>query len=342
MSVFDVGLSIFMQLSRKNKIILNYIVGPLLFIGLSYSIYQKAKHQTNLHGAVELMRNSYKGPHGWYLMMVVLLSFCNWGIEARKWQVLVRNVEHVSYFTAFKGVLSGLSISLFTPNGVGEYVGRIVYMHEGNRLRSISLSIVGSMSQIAITLIAGIVGLFYVKNNILTETQQLEGLSQLWLSGLIYIIITGMVLHMVCYYNLSWIAALMEKLPYIHRYKYLFDKVEDFHWKELTRILILSAFRYVVFTLQYVLMFKVFDVNMGLADSVSMICVLFLVIAIVPTIPMAELGVRGQASTQLFALLSTNTVGILYTAAGIWLINLVIPALAGSLFILTVKLFRNK
>jgi len=273
---------------------------------------------------------------------VVLLSFCNWGIEARKWQVLVRNVEHVSYFTAFKGVLSGLSISLFTPNGVGEYVGRIVYMHEGNRLRSISLSIVGSMSQIAITLIAGIVGLFYVKNNILTETQQLEGLSQLWLSGLIYIIITGMVLHMVCYYNLSWIAALMEKLPYIHRYKYLFDKVEDFHWKELTRILILSAFRYVVFTLQYVLMFKVFDVNMGLADSVSMICVLFLVIAIVPTIPMAELGVRGQASTQLFALLSTNTVGILYTAAGIWLINLVIPALAGSLFILTVKLFRNK
>lgn len=331
-----------MQLSRRNKIILNYIIGPLLFVGLSFSIYQKAKHQTNLHGAVALMKNSITGPRGWYLCMVVLLSFLNWGIEARKWQVLVRNVENVSYFTAFKGVLSGLSISLFTPNGVGEYVGRIVYMHEGNRLRSISLSIVGSMSQIAITLIAGLAGMFYVRNNILSETNHLEGLSELWLNGLIYIIIAGMILHVICYYNLSWIARLIEKLPYIHRYKFLFDKVEDFHWKELTRILILSAFRYVVFTLQYVLMFKVFDVTMSFADSVSMICVLFLVIAIVPTIPMAELGIRGQASTQLFALLSTNTIGILYTAAGIWLINLVIPALAGSLFILTVKLFRNK
>jgi hypothetical protein len=44
----------------------------------------------------------------------------------------------------------------------------------------------------------------------------------------------------------------------------------------------------------------------------------------------------------LFGLLSANTIGILATAAGIWIINLVIPAIAGSLLILGIRLFRNR
>ncbi|WP_153796772.1 lysylphosphatidylglycerol synthase domain-containing protein [Foetidibacter luteolus] len=331
-----------MQLSRKQKIILNYIVGPLLFIGLSFSIYQKVRSHPDLGNSLQLLRDSYTGLHGRYLFLVIMLSIVNWGIEARKWQVLVRGVQPVSFFTSFKAVLSGLSVSLLTPNRVGEYVGRIVYMKEGNRLRSIALTIVGSMSQMIITLVLGIAGMFYVRYNILSDTTHLQGLSSLWLNGLIYLIMFGTALHIICYYKLSWIATIMEKIPFIQRYIYLFDKVEDFHWKELTRILTLSFSRYVVFTVQYLLMFKVFDVDVTPIDGSSMVCVMFLVLAILPTIPMAELGVRGQVSTQLFGLLSPNTIGILYTAAGIWFINLIIPALAGTLFILTIKLFRNK
>lgn len=331
-----------MQLSRRNKIILNYVIGPVLFIGLSFSIYQRIKRHPDLEGSFRLIKDSYKGPHGRYLLLVVLLSIVNWGIEARKWQVLIKPVQQVPLFTAFKAVLSGLSVSLFIPNRVGEYVGRIVYMKEGNRLRSILLTIVGSMSQMAATLIAGVAGLFYVRYNVLGDTKHLEGLSALWFNGLIYVLILGTILHMICYYKLSWMATLLEKIPFINRYKYLFEKVEDFHWKELTRILSLSTVRYVVFIVQYLLMFKVFDVEMGITDGAAMVSLLFLVLAILPTIPMAELGVRGEASTQLFGLLSTNTLGILYASAGIWFINLIIPALAGSLFILTIKLFRNK
>ncbi len=76
----------------------------------------------------------------------------NWGIEAKKWQVLASRIEQVNYFTAFKAVLSGLSLSLFVPNGIGDYAGRIAYMHEGNRLRSVTLTLVGSMAQLVVTL----------------------------------------------------------------------------------------------------------------------------------------------------------------------------------------------
>jgi hypothetical protein len=69
---------------------------------------------------------------------------------------------------------------------------------------------------------------------------------------------------------------------------------------------------------------------------------MFLALAVVPTIALAELGVRGKISIFLFGAFSTNTLGIVFTASAIWLINLVLPALAGSLFVLGIKFFRNK
>jgi hypothetical protein len=68
---------------------------------------------------------------------------------------------------------------------------------------------------------------------------------------------------------------------------------------------------------------------------------MFLVLAVVPTIPIAELGIRGKFSLLLFGLVSPNTSGIAVTAAIIWLINRVIPAIAGSLFMLGIKLSKK-
>lgn len=320
---------------------LNYIVGPVLFIVLSWAIYKRIKNQENLHESWDTIVNTLKGPQQWKCWVVMFLSLVNWGIEGRKWQVLVEPVQKISLFKAFKAVLSGLALSLFVPNRVGEYVGRILYMDEGNRLRSIALTLVGSVSQLIVTLVAGIGGLIYLRMNLLPDSGQLVGLSAFWFDGLLYAIIVGTVLLLLVYYKLSRITQLIERIPFVSKYAFFIQKVETFHWKELTRVLTLSIARFTVFTIQYMLLLQVFQVETSLADAWWMICVLFLVLAIVPTIPMAELGVRGQASLQLFGLLSSNTVGIIATAAGIWGINLILPSLAGSLFILSIKLFRK-
>jgi hypothetical protein len=62
----------------------------------------------------------------------------------------------------------------------------------------------------------------------------------------------------------------------------------------------------------------------------------------VPTIALAELGLRGKVSLELLGLLSSNSVGIVTTAVGIWVINLLLPAIAGTLFILGFRMFKNK
>jgi hypothetical protein len=41
-------------------------------------------------------------------------------------------------------------------------------------------------------------------------------------------------------------------------------------------------------------------------------------------------------------LFTSNTIGIFAASFTIWLINLVIPALIGSLFIVSIKLFKSR
>lgn len=329
-------------LNKKLKIFLNYFVGPVLFVWLSYSIYRQVQRQGDVQQSWHLIRSAFAGPQLLKLLSVVALVLLNYGIEARKWQLLMARIQKVSFGRAFRAVLSGQALGFNTVNRVGESAGRAIFLDEGNRLRGIVLSVVGSMSQIIVIFVTGLAALLYLRFNILDETHQLNGLSTVWLDGLIYAIAAGMVVFILMYFRLSWLIKLLEKVPFIAKYKFFVQTLEDFHWRELTKILFLSAGRYVVFVVQYLLLLQVFEVNIGWFDAACLIGVMFLVLAIVPTIALAELGFRGKISLQLFGLLSTNTIGIIATAAGIWIINLILPAIAGSLFILSVRLFRNK
>lgn len=328
-------------INRRLKALLNYVVGPLIFIVLTYAIYIKVKNQPDLEQKIGLLRNSFTTDNAWNLVLLLILMLLNWGIESWKWQILVKPVQRVSFFTAGKAVLSGLSLSLFLPNGVGEYLGRVVYMEEGNRLRSISLGIAGSMSQLIITLVCGLGCLLYLKNYTWLKLDQLEDMSVFWLNGVISMIFTGTIVLIFIYFKLSWLTSVIEKIPFVYKYKYLIENLESFHWKELLRILLLSGFRFLVFVIQYYLMLHFFKIDIGFIEAICTTCVMFLVLAILPTIPVADVGIRSHTGIQLFGLLTANTLGILATTAGIWFINLILPSIAGSLFILSVRIFKK-
>lgn len=229
-----------------------------------------------------------------------------------------------------------------TPNGSGEYIGRILYVKEGNRIRAITLTFVGSMSQLIITMLLGTIGLFLIRSHFYSAAQQIFVLSLPAVNTITWcsILITAALLSV--YFEISWLTRLFEKIPFVARYSFFIQKLEEFTWQELVKVLLISFFRYMVFVVQYLLLLQVFKVDIGLYNAFWLISVMFLVLAVIPTIALAELGVRGKISIFLFGVFSTNTIGIVLTATTIWLINLVVPALAGSLFILGIKLFRSK
>jgi hypothetical protein len=236
-------------------------------------------------------------------------------------------------------VLSGVSFSVSTPNRVGEYLGRVMYMDAGNKLKTISITIVGSISQLIITLLMGCIGLIILRSNI--EARQL--ITPVWMDVIIYGVIAVLIILTLFYFRLSWIIKVVDRLPGSQRFAYLVKALEDFDATLLLQLLSLSLLRFIVFILQYFLIFHLFDVQVLWWQCFWTVSVSFLVMAAIPTFAIAEIGLRGKVGLTLTGLFSTNTAGIIFATAGIWIINLIIPAIAGSLLILSIKkIYKDK
>jgi Lysylphosphatidylglycerol synthase TM region len=332
-----------MFLSGKNiKIFFNYIVGPLLGVWLFYSLYKQVKAQPHLQDSIYLMRQTLFGMHAWKFWTVILLAFINWGLEAKKWQTLMEKLQPLSYFSAFKAVLSGVTFSLNTPNRTGEYGGRILYVKEGNRIKAISLSIAGSISQLIITLFMGCGGLIFIISIKVSALTSIMGLSFFWIKILLFISSCAVIILLLFYFRLSRLIKIIEKVPAFSRYAPYISVLEDFDAKVLLSLLTFSFLRYIVFVLQYILLLQVLDVQMLWIQGFWIITILFLVLAIVPSFAIADLGIRGKFSTELLSLYSTNTIGIIATTFGIWIINLFIPAVVGCVLIIGIRIFKEK
>jgi uncharacterized membrane protein YbhN (UPF0104 family) len=322
-----------MKLNKNIKIFINYFLGPLLFVWLSWSIYREIKQQPDLAKTWKEIQESFKSPLLWNLVAVIALMLVNWSIEAIKWKISVKKIQQVSFFKAFRAVLSGVSFSVSTPNRVGEYLGRVLYMDEGNRLKTISITIVGSVSQLIITLLMGGIGLIMLRSKI--ETTHL--ISSIWMEVILYGVIAVLIVLTLFYFRLSWLIRWADRLPGSQRFSYLVKALEDFNATLLLKLLSLSLLRFIVFIVQYYLLFHLFDVQVLWWQGFWAVSVSFLVMAAIPTFAIAELGLRGRVGLILVGLLSTNTAGIIFTTAGIWFINLIIPAIIGSLLILSIK-----
>lgn len=330
------------SLNKQLKIFINYIVGPILFIWFSFSIYKQITQQKDLQQTWNNIRTHFSTTQWIQCFLVFLLMFLNWGIETKKWQLLIKSVQKIKFLKAFRAVFSGQAFALNTINNLGEYVGRVMFLDEGNRLRSVSLTMVGSMSQVIVTFVMGAIALFFSRVLFAEKGLGDGGLTSFWYYGLMFVLVTCTILLMLVYFSLSWVTKAVEKIWFIKKYAFLIQKVEDFTTKDLFKVLLLSFFRYAVFVVQYLLLLQVFQVEANIVLLTLMICVIFLILAIVPTVAITELGLRGQISIQLLGLLSPNTAGIIFTATAIWFINRVFPALAGSLSVLGVKLFKRQ
>jgi hypothetical protein len=327
------------MLKNKNiKILINYFLGPLLFLWLSFSIYSQIRNQPHLEASWLHIKQSLDSPRIVYLLLIILLMFVNWGLEALKWKISVEMVHPVKFKQAFKAILSGVSFSVTMPNRVGDYFGRILYLPEGKRLKVISLTLVGSISQLLVTLAAGTIGLVLLKSTLINDGL-LDAIS--WRFAFVGMLTASLLLALF-YYNLSSFEKLIEQWFKKSRYLYLVEAIKAFSFSRLNRILAFSGLRYLIFILQYILAFRLFEVNVPMFTLVAVMTLVFAALAIIPSIVLLELGIRGQVSLKLIGLFTANSLGILFTSLTIWFINLVIPAIAGSLLMLSVKVFKKR
>ncbi len=322
-------------MNKSIKILLKWLVALILTAGLFYFLYKKINGQEDFESTKHLLLQALIGSDAWKSWLIILLVFFNWGIESFKWQVLVSTIQTMPFLQAIKSVLCGVTLTFFTPNRIGEYGGRVLFIKEGQRLQAVSLSIAGSIAQLIITLIIGTGGLLYL---FLSKKISLStiGINDLWLEIVIACCLLATFLITLFYFKMTWLTRWVERFPFTRPFVKHIVVVEKLDAKILLSLLALSTLRYFVFVLQYIFMLQLMQVEQDSWQSFWLVSVMFLLLAIIPSFAVAELGIRGAIATSLFAY-TGNVLGILTVTFGIWLINLFLPALAGSLLILGIK-----
>jgi hypothetical protein len=325
-------------MNKNIKIFFNYFLGPLLFAWLSYAIYRQIMKQPQLEESWFQIKQSFQSYKIMYFAGALVLIIANWGLEARKWMISVHTFYPIKFIQAFKAVLSGVSFSVTMPNRIGEYVGRIAYLPEGNRLKTISVTLVGSFAQLLVTIIAGTIGVIILKSSLVNQFPQLK----IWYQFVVYgLVITALVMGLI-YFNVAGTVNLFNRWIKSKKYVYLVEALQSFHTPLLLRLLSLSLFRYFVFIIQYILVFYLFEVNVPPITIVFVMSVVFLAMAVIPSIALIEVWLRGEISIQLVGLFSANTLGIGFTSVTVWFINLILPAIVGSLLLLNLRLFKKE
>lgn len=327
----------------------NLALQILIFL-LSYGfIYQQVFHRDGFDTVMEIVQqhfNEYSFPYIFILIFIMMLI--NWGIETLKWQYLVSKVEKISYIRAFQAVLAGISISSFVPNRVGEFFGRAFYLKKADPVEGILVTIIGSMSQLIITILTGSVAFLFFARMLLGDLVIFRG--YLFIS-LITLVIALDLLILGLFLNVSFLAALKERILVngLVKLKKYFRVFDFYHNRELILVLFLSFTRYLVFSTQFYLLLIMFRVHIPFPEGMMLIAVIYFIMTVIPTIALTELGIRGSVAISIFGIYFSyhnemagiHSASVFAASSILWIINLGIPALLGGLFVFRLHFFRN-
>ena len=274
------------------------------------------------------------------IIVVIFMMFMNWFLEALKWKFLINKIEEISLMTSIRAVFSGITVSTFTPNRIGEYAGRVFCLEKGDRIKAVLITIIGSMSQLFNTIFFGFIGFIFLPNFIVEASQFFIGYKYLYLLFIVIIILLNILL-LVLFLNTKYLSILFYKINWLKKYHEYIAVFSLYSKLDLLKILLISFFRYFIFTLQFYILLKLFDVEVTYLNAIVLIMCMLFIVSLIPTIAITEIGVRGSVAIFLFGLISTNTTGIITATFLLWIINLLIPALLGTFFIFTLKFFRK-
>ena len=257
----------------------------------------------------------------------------NWTIEAQKWRLLLVGTEKFSLWKSLQSVLTGVAVSVITPNRIGEYMGRILYLRNVHKIQGITVTIIGSFAQLIITGFLGLIGVAYYILNV----QNFSWLTILFIASLLFFTFLTYL-----FFNLHKLLDWTKGIKFIRKLRIYLEIVKRFNQRQLIKILLISTGRYLVYTLQFILLLKFFLVDVNNVILLCTVWLIFWIMAILPTIAIAEIGIRGETALFFLAPLSTNHLGIVSSTFMLWFINLIIPSLIGCLFVYKMKLYKDE
>ena len=319
--------------SRQVNILIKLIVAVLLAL----VIYRQIILRDNIEELWWAFLQNLQSGHLPFLLFAFLLMPLNWALETMKWSLLIRRFEPLGFWKAFQAVFAGITFAIFTPNRIGEYGGRILFVRSKNNWKAVIATIVGSLSQLLVLLSLGLVGLLYF------AYQYLE-LEVYVMRSTIFLGLLSIAILLFCFFNVDLVVPFVKRLPFLKKWKRLVKGVrvlKNYTSEELSKALGFAFLRYIVYSLQYYLLLQFFGIEVGLWAALAGIATIYLIQTSLPVMPLLGLFARVEIALFIWGIFSDNDISILASTFGLWIINLILPALIGTVFIANVNVLKS-
>jgi hypothetical protein len=318
-------------------------LGPALLIWTSVSIYHALSDQKDLPGALQQLGVVIQHDDA---VILLLMSFSmmpvNWLLETGKWHILVSREGRIRFRDSVIAVLGGLALSMNTPNRIGEYFGRVLYLGKGRRFSGANYAVISGLGQLMMTLIAGTVAVFLLPG--MYPLASGSGVLLDFCFGFTsrLLLLMSVALLFLLYFNYAGVLGFVSKISGLQRLKVMQTGLPDVEKKVLMQVLLISLIRFMIFTTQYLLIWKAFGITFDYVQGAAIVSLIYLIMAIIPTIAIAELGIRGKVALLVAGVYTHEWVAVTAGTVLIWLINIILPAVTGTLFLWNLKWNRTK
>jgi len=308
----------------------------LLVVGFGYVLYQQRIKGQDL-GELYLHARDELGPESliWGLYALLLMPL-NWWIESRKWQCFTARFTTLSAWEHLRAVLVGVTFSLFTPNRLGDYLGRVLASKDTSRQTIIMATVAANLVQLVVLLTFGWLGaLYFFPAWLHLEWKQWWPVAALGMGATIGLAM--MLLHLP---NLLFIVKRWPQIQRIGFVRHSVDVAKSYTRRPVLRALGLATVRYAVYSLQYYCMLRVVGIDLDMGTALAGIASVFLIQTSVPLPPALGLIARGEIALFMWGHFADNELSILIATYGLFLINLLVPGLYGLATVVQMNLIK--
>jgi hypothetical protein len=319
-------------LTAAAKKLFSYLLKAAILVLAFIFIYHRVNNNANLKQFELLLAHISRNQVIATMSLVVLLMVVNWVLEALKWQYVTRDLAKMTAWEAIEAVFCGLTWAIFTPNRLGEYGGRVMFLPNRKRIHGMFAMAVGSFGQNVITNVLGLTALMWFAFTF-------HPINTLAAEGLSVVAVGFMVLIMVFYFHIGWLVTLLNKIKFLKKFHRFFDIIGRYRFFELLNIMWFCLARFFVFSFQYYLVIHLLMPQIPVLPMMMMVFILFFIQSALPSLDLLDVGVRSMTASAFFAYITDQKLAVIAAVSAIWLINLIIPAILGSVFVLKLRFF---
>ena len=257
------------------------------------------------------------------IFIFLILAASNWFFEVLKWKTLVSEIQQISFIIALKQSLASLTVSLTTPNRIGEYGAKAYFFEKEKRKSVLLLNFYHNTIQMLVTVFFGSIGLVMIFKEYDIPIDA---------SKLIIVILTLGVLLIL--------GIVFKKQQLIFKgltFSSVFLRFKNMSTSVKVKVFFYSTIRYIIFCFLFYNLLQFFGVSISISQAAPLIFSMYLLVSVVPTIFIFDVVVRGGVSVWLFSLAGISELPVLSTVFSMWILNFVIPSVIGGYYLLTYK-----